>query len=166
MEGGIIVQPFEMRETVLVYEPMKSILVCKESSGERKKLWVKKLLEGSVVLGAVEDDARYYVALQSGDASGQFMALERASGATSWFIPGRAFLQILFDCFLYLIFIDERERYFLLKVDPGSGSAVWHYSVEADLCEYSFTKKRVYLHYASGRREAVSLESGRRESAY
>ncbi len=166
MEAGIIVQPFEMRETVLVYEPAKSILVCKQNSGDKKKLWVKKLLEGGTVLSAAEDDERYYVALQSGEASGQYMALDRVSGATCWFIPGRAFLQILFDGFLYLIFIDEREHYYLLKVNRGSGGSIWHYSVEGDLCEYSFTKKRVYLLYASGRREAVSLDSGRLESAY
>ncbi len=163
MGNGYIVQSIALKDSELVLDPDKSILICRSGTDEKKKRWAKKL-SGVWVLGAVlEDDEKFYVACESGEASGQFLALHKDSGVTGWYIPGKCFLQVLFEGYLFLIFIDDRMQHYLLKVDTENGTALWHHRVDDDLMEYSFTRKRIRLGYASGKIEHLSVADGREE---
>ena len=150
-----------MEDSILKYDPDKSTLLCKMKSADARKVWIKKLLEISDISNIIEDGKRYYLACESGERNGQFLALSKNSGTTVWFIPGKSFLQILFEGFLYLIFIDEYSHYYLLKVKCSNGKAVWHHRLDRDLFEYAFSKKDVKLCYSSGKKELLSLRTGK-----
>ncbi len=154
-------QNFEMKNTILKYDPGKSTLLCLDKTKENKKIWIKKLMDISHVSSIIEDKNKYYIACESGEINGQFLALSKESGATQWFIPGKSFLQIIFEGFLYLIFVDESDRYYLLKVRRENGRASWHHMVDQDLYEYSFSKKKISLVYSSGKSESLSIRTGR-----
>jgi outer membrane protein assembly factor BamB len=160
MATNYIVQNIEMDGSELVLDPAKSILVCLETGEGKRKLWAKKLNDAGFIDTVLEDAEKYYVACESGDSSGQYLALRKDTGETLWFIPGKCFLQVLFEGFLFLIFVDDRGDHYLLKVDRENGNALWHHRVDEDLREYSFTKKRVKLAYASGKTESLSMENG------
>jgi len=154
------VHRFEMSETALIFEEDKSILLCKSLGEGEGKIWAKKLPDVHVITAVREDALRYYVACDYSARDGIFLALERESGSTEWYIPGRSLLHVLFKDHLYLIFVDGDGAYFLIKVEPGDGSKAWHRSVDEDLHEYSFFKDRITLKYRSGKREAVSVADG------
>jgi hypothetical protein len=160
MEGSTVMH-FEREHTVLSYDSGKSILVCRDRTGENRKLWAKKLNDIAFIKNVLEDERRYYVAGESGDEGGQFLALDKATGSTDWFIPGRSFLQVVYAASLYLIFIDGEGRYFLLRVDRETGNHLWHHRVDGDLANYRFTRTLVELTYASGRTEYVSADTGK-----
>lgn len=156
------IRAFEMEETVLKYDLDKSTLLCAGSSYNGKKLWIKKLPEISYISNIIEDNKRYYIACESGEINGQFIAVSKDDGSTEWFIPGRSFLQIIFSGFLYLIFVDENNHYYLLKVNRNNGRSSWHHRVEQNLREYSFTKKEIRLSYSSGKKEVLSVRTGKK----
>lgn len=164
MEYAGDLQSFELNGGILSFDFMKGILVCREADGERRKRWVKKLEGVNRVENVIEDDEKYYVACENGDANGHFLALDKPTGATEWFIPGKSFLQLFYDGGLYLIFVDGSMRHHLLRVDTADGATVWHHGVDEDLAEYSFRARRIVLRYASGRVEVLDAERGSRVS--
>ena len=153
-------QIFEMENGVLYYDNAKSILLCKEPGGDKSR-WVKKINDIYHIDAVTEDPERYYLSCESDETLGYLLALNIATGATEWFIPGKALFQILYNDYLYLIFADERKKYYLIKVECSDGTKIWHRSVAEDLCEYSFREERILLTYHSGRTECISPVSGR-----
>ncbi|MDY6935980.1 MAG: hypothetical protein SVZ03_17400 [Spirochaetota bacterium] len=149
---------FEMKTSILRYDIDKSILLCMSNN---KKLWAKKLMSVGCLSNIIEDDDKYYIACESGELNGQLLALRKVNGSTAWFIPGKSFLQIIFERYLYLIFVDGDEHHYLLKVNRRNGKVRWHHYVNHDLCEYRFTLNMIQLSYASGRSESLSLKNGR-----
>ncbi|HSV95759.1 MAG TPA: hypothetical protein VLM75_02365 [Spirochaetota bacterium] len=164
MESAGGLQSFELGSGILSFDFTKGMLVCREADGERRKRWVKKLEGVGRVGNVIEDKERYYVACENGDANGHFLALDRRTGATEWFIPGKSFLQLIYNEGLYLIFVDGSMRHYLLRVDTADGTALWHHGVDEDLAEYSFKTRKIVLLYASGRMEVLDSERGVRVS--
>ncbi|MCU0821428.1 MAG: hypothetical protein MUC95_03015 [Spirochaetes bacterium] len=162
MAGKNYTHNFDMADSILKYDPGRSTLLCIDKSAKAKKIWIKKILDITDITNVFEDGKRYFIACESGEINGQFLALFRSSGSTAWFIPGKSFLQVLFEGFLYLIFIDENGHYYLLKVNCNNGKALWHHRLDPDLFEYAFTKKEVRLSYTSGKKEILSLRTGKR----
>ena len=152
-------QIFEMYAGILRYDGDKSILLCKAADGN-KNLWVKKLHDVSLVEAVAEDGDRYYISCESADIRGFFLALSKGTGETEWFIPGKAYLQVIFDGYLYAIFSDERKRFYLIKVERTDGNKIWHHEIGGDLCEYRFRRDRITLTYGSGRLEHISPATG------
>jgi len=151
-------QIFELESDVLAYDWEKSILLCRSKSSGRKK-WAKKI-EPCLINHIIEDDERYYISCEYGEASGQYLALGREDGTTAWFIPGRSFLHLIFEGHVYSIFVDDKDNYYLLKIDREDGKKIWHYPVDSDLTEYSFKKDRILLKYLSGKTEKISVSTG------
>lgn len=156
------VERFEMEGVVLLFEEDKSILLCKHRGEVETKLWAKKLPDVSYISAVREDDRRFYVACDYNATDGIFLALEKESGKTAWYIPGRSLLHVLYKGFIYLVFVDADGRYYLIKADPGQGGKVWHHHVDGDLCEYSFYRDRITLLYHSGKKDVLSADDGRR----
>jgi hypothetical protein len=153
------IQTFEMKNAVLRYDMDKSILTCGTKYNDRK-LWVKKLNDLYSVSGIIEDDKKYYLACDSGEINGQFLAVKKQDGTTEWFIPGKSFLHVIYNGFLYLIFADENNRFYLLKVHLSNGKSSWFHHIEQDLSEYSFADNKITLHFLSGEREVLSVANG------
>lgn len=153
---------FALKNTILDFNEEKSILVCLAGEQESRKLWAKKLPEVQCVSGVKEDGERYYVACEYTDTDGMFLALNRETGSTVWYIPGRSLLQIIYKNHPYLIFIDEEEKFHFIKADPKSGRKIWHHPLDDDLAEYSFHRDRITLRYRSGKKEVLSVEDGRK----
>ncbi len=151
---------FEMKDCSLSFDCGKAVLSCRESSDGRL-MWIKRLDDISSVDLVSEDDSRFFLACRMESVSGKFIALNREDGSTSWIIQGLAFLNIFHHGFLYLIFIDEMERFYLLKADPADGGIFWHRRVSPDLCEYSIGSEKIVLTYDSGKTEYIDSIEGR-----
>ncbi len=150
---------FNMKEALLSFNPEKGMLTSKTPEGEKKQ-WVKKI-EGIVhILSVIEDKDNYYAACEIDDITGELIALDRQTGTTRWYIPGRPYLQQLFDKDLFTIFVDSEQKYFLLRVTTDDGSSRWHHPVSSDLLEYTINKDLVTLHYASGQVEKLNSRTG------
>jgi outer membrane protein assembly factor BamB len=150
---------FKMDDSLLRFDLETSILLC-QSKVNGKKQWVKKLNDLNVS-DIFEDNKRYYVVCDSGEINGQFLAVNKENGTTSWFIPGKSFLHVLYKGFLFLIFADEINRFYLLKVNIGSGKSAWFHPVDPDLFEYIFSNDAVKLKYFSGKTESLALKTGK-----
>ncbi|MFH0975785.1 MAG: hypothetical protein V1874_08370 [Spirochaetota bacterium] len=161
MKRNINVISFEMEGSELRFDPETSILLCRLKAGGRK-LWVKKLND-LFVSDIIEDSRRYYIACGSGEINGQFLAVKKESGSTSWFIPGRSFLHLLYKGFLYLIFADDKNNFYLLKVHVSNGKSAWFHPVDADLKEYVFMGNKIKLKYLSNKFEIISVKNGKSE---
>jgi len=66
----------------------------------------------------------------------------------------------VFGEFIFLIFIDEQGRYFLIKSTCSSGGIIWHHEVDIDLAEYTIRNDYVSLVYGDGRKEVLDMETG------
>ncbi|PKL40029.1 MAG: hypothetical protein CVV44_07375 [Spirochaetae bacterium HGW-Spirochaetae-1] len=155
-------QTFNSGEFFLQFDMDKSILLCKIRHDSKDKiLWAKKLNDIYCLLDILEDRDRFYVACEINDLDGKFIALDKSTGTTAWFIPGRPYFQTQFDQSLFIIFIDASHAYYLLRVDSEKGAALWHHRIEEDLCEYSFNSSRILLQYRSGRTEKLNPLSGK-----
>lgn len=161
MRNGYNSQIFEMKRNSLIYDQAKSILLCRLKKGN--KLWARKVNDVNFISSVIEDDEKFYISFESGEKSGRFLAIDKKSGKTGWYIPGKSFLQVLFDGSLYLIFIDDQDRYYLLKVRRDNGKSVWHHRVDADLIEYRFKGQRIRLYYTSRKFETISAATGKLE---
>lgn len=150
---------FETEKHLLVYEPERSVLLCRMPEDNRL-VWAKKISDILAIESVIEDKKKYYLACETDEFSGRYLALIKDNGVTAWSIPGRSFMHLIFGGFIYIIFIDEMGRYMLLKVDSDSGGKIWHHEVDADLVEYSFTRERILLKYACGKTEYISPGSG------
>ncbi|TAL35275.1 MAG: hypothetical protein EPN93_10775 [Spirochaetes bacterium] len=154
---------FDLQNATLSWDPEKSIVTCREKGEVHRKVWIKKLEDAGFLTSVIEDGARYYLACESGESQGTFLCVDRENGETLWDIPGRSFLQVVYEGFLYMIFVDEQGAYFLLKIDRADGSSVWHHRVDEDLCEYRFSTRRIRLYYSSGREEVLDGATGHPE---
>jgi hypothetical protein len=161
MSENLDARTFRMRSGTLVYDPVKSILLCRSGKDENRKLWARKINDINRISGIIEDDKKYYIACESGENNGRFIAVMKNSGRTAWFIPGKSFLQIIFGGFLYLIFIDETGDYYLIRVEREKGQSKWHHRVSPDLSEYRFSGRQIELIYSSGEREIISPSTGK-----
>jgi len=159
MSSNYNTQQYEMKNTICQYDGEKSILLCKSKVSNRK-LWIKKLSGITQVLNIIEDEKRFYIACESGDINGEFIALQQESGITDWYIPGKSYMQVIFKNYIYLIFIDENNIYYLIKVNLNTGKKIWHHTVNEDISEYRFYKKRILLIYDSGYNESISILTG------
>ena len=155
---------FNCNDTALVFNDEMCAIVC-VTQPEGRKLWVKKFTEPVAIQNVLFDDAFYYVACRTGEAEGMFLSLVKSNGFTRWFIPGRTFLEVLYDGFLYLIFVDEQDRFFLIKVNCEDGSKVWHQQIDDDLYYYHFKDEGIILHYASGKKEMIAY-NGKKKLRY
>ncbi len=152
-------QIFEMESGTLCYDSGKSVLLCR-GPNNGKNLWIKKITDISLIDTVTEDASRYYLACETDDVRGYFLALAQSTGATVWFIPGKAYFQIHFEGHLYLIFTDGNKDFFLIKVDCADGKKIWYHRIHDDLCEYSFRSDRILLKYGSGASETISPLTG------
>lgn len=152
---------FEFVRTILDFNQEKNILICHLKNHPPSKLWVKKLPDVQCIASIKEDEDRYYVACEYSNTDGIFLALNKETGNTVWYIPGRSLLQVVYKRFLYLIFIDEHEEFHFIKVKPHDGRKVWHHRIDNDLQEYVFSQNTLTLLYQSGKKEILSLEDGR-----
>jgi outer membrane protein assembly factor BamB len=152
-------ETFKMENGILCYDSGKSILLCKEQNNS-KNLWIKKITDIKHIDDVIEDSSNYYIACEADDVRGYFLALDKATGSTDWFIPGKPFFQIIYDGFLYIIFTDEKNFFYLLKIDRSDGKKIWYHRISKDLCEYSFRADRIMLKYESGKTEKISPLNG------
>jgi len=158
MSRGVL-QRFELNEHLIQYDPDTFILLCRRIP-EGKNIWIRKIEDGGFIAGAVQDEDNFYISIESGDTSGQFIAINKTDGSTRWIIPGRAYMFQLFRDSIYLIFIDENEQYFLIKAKTDDGSKEWHYQVDEELYQYTINKDRITLKYHDGRIDILNSKSG------
>ncbi len=152
-------ETFRMKDGILCYSSDKSMLLCKEP-GSNKNLWIKKIPDINHIDDVIDDPSNYYIACETDDIRGYFLALNKKTGSTEWFIPGKAYFQIIYDGFLYAIFLDEKDYFYFLKIGCSDGKKIWHRRIDKDLCEYSFRPDRILLKYDSGKTEIVSPLTG------
>ena len=152
-------QNYRMEKFELRFDADKAILLC-SSNESGKRQWAKKLNSIYAIGSVIEDNACFYISCESSDITGKYMALNKADGSTVWFIPGKAFMNVLFEGFLFLIFSDENNDFYMLKVDKKTGAKIWHHRVGNDLAEYSISRERILLTYGSGNKERLSLSKG------
>ncbi len=150
---------FRLEDILLSYDPEKSILLCKNKNG--KNLWAKKFIDIDIISEVEEDSDSLYISTELDEKRGQFVALSKTDGNTQWHIPGRALFQKIFGVNIFLIFIDDEERYYMIKVDKSTGEKIWYFRVDEDLSEYSLRNDRILLKYASGKEERISTETGK-----
>ena len=155
------IQRFELSEFLLQYNLETYALLCKEKDNG-KNLWIRKIEDGGFILDASEDKERIFIAVESGNNMGQFLALEKTDGNIKWFIPGKAYMFRVFLNFVYLIFPDEANNFFLIKVSVEDGKKFWHYQVNENLSSYTINDKIVELKYRDGVREILDSKTGRR----
>ncbi len=153
-------QFFNMKDANILFDFGKCALLCKSRDNPDEKYWIKKLSGVVFVSAVIEDESRYYAACEYDEHNGIFLALSKHDGKTAWYIPGRSLMHVLYQGFLYLIFVDESRRYFLIKAETAEGGKIWHHEVDQDLAEYHFSRMGLRLTYASGREETLSIKSG------
>ncbi len=158
MKAGSI-QRFELNDFLLQYDFTAEVLLCKSISSS-KNLWIKKIEEGGIILDVVEGDALFYMAFEYNDTDGLFIAVNKADGKTAWSIPGRAYMYRIYGNFIFLIFIDDEGRYFLIKSSCCAGGIIWHHEVDIDLAEYTIRNDYISLVYMDGRKEVIDMETG------
>lgn len=164
--GNGNVQKFTVEGGTLSFNYDKSVLTCMEELPLPRKKWVKKLNQVEGIRNILEDGEHYYISCAGEDIYGCFLAIFKDSGSTAWYIPGKSFMEVLHGGFLYLIFVDDQSRYFLIKVERDEGTPIWHHRVEEDLYFYHFTDRHIILHYASGKRELIAPASGESRVAF
>ncbi len=150
---------FELTEHVIQYDFSTDIMLCRRISDNRN-IWIRKVPDGGHLINAIEDDKMFYLAFESDEKSGIFLAVDRADGSTRWEIPGKSYLSQIFGEYLFLIFIDSKDDFYLIKVRRDDGSKIWHHPVLEDLYEYIIKRDSISLRYLDGRTEDVSLETG------
>ena len=126
----------------------------------KKILWVKQLDDISDIGLVSENYDNFFLSCRIDETSGKFIALSKADGMTSWFMPGYEFLHVLHKESLFLIFIDSAGIYYFLKVDTKDGGPAWQRVIESDLCEYCINDGNITLSYKSGKTEYIDRETG------
>jgi hypothetical protein len=124
-----------------------------QKAARDQKYWNIKNRRRGFINVMVQDDENFYIAIEYDDKSGIFWAIGKEDGITKWTIPGKAYVYEVFDNYLYLIFIDNNDIYYLIKVNSSDGSKVWYHEVDIDLHRYSINRQRVLLEYLDGRVE-------------
>ena len=152
-------QIFRMDENLIYFDYSSNVLLCKDIENKRT-LWIKKIDDPGIINDVIEDDIRFFVAFESGEKSGVFLVLNKNDGSTLWDIPGRAYMYRIFLDYIYLIFIDDSEQFFLIKAAIQDGSLIWHHNVSQDLCGYIINPSVITLDYLNGHREKIDIETG------
>jgi outer membrane protein assembly factor BamB len=152
-------QIFRMDANLLYFDYSTNVLLCKDIENKRK-LWIKKIDDPGIINDIVEDDNRFFVAFESGEKSGVFLAISKKDGSTLWDIPGRAYMYRIFLDYIYLIFIDDSGQFFLIKTAVRDGSLIWHHNVSQDLCGYIINPSVIILDYLNGHKEKIDIEKG------
>ncbi len=150
---------FDLKENILSYDAEKSILLCKDKKTLSKK-WIKKADESIYIVSIIEDKKIFYVSCESDEITGYLLALDKSDGNNLWDIQGKSCFQVIFNNFLYSVFIDDNQKYFFLKINPENGTTVWFRETTSELSEYSFTKRRILLTYLTGKTERISPDTG------
>jgi len=153
------VQRFELADFLLQYNYETYILLCRNLKDGRN-LWIRKIEDGGYILEVQEDGARIYIILESGEKSGLFLALRKTDGSTCWFIPGRAFMCRLFLDSVFLIFADEIDNFFLIKISADNGEKIWHHAVNTGLSHYTINSREVVLEYMDENVEILNSSTG------
>jgi len=142
----------------LLYTIPKNILLFVLHMLMGRRYGQKKMHEPVAIQNVLFDKRYYYIACKTVDTEGIFLALEKKNGSTAWFIPGSTFLEVLYRGYLYLIFVDENERHFLIKVECNEGNKLWFHQIDSDLYYYHFKEDCIILHYASGKKEMLQYD--------
>jgi outer membrane protein assembly factor BamB len=153
------IQRFELSKLFLQYNLETYALLCK-SKDEAKNLWIRKIEDGGFILDAGEDNERIFIAIDSGDNSGQFLALKKTDGDMVWFIHGKAYMFRIFLNSVYLIFLDTNNKFFLIKVSVEDGQKIWHYQINEKLSTYTINEKIIELKYLDGNKEVLDNTTG------
>lgn len=153
------VQRFELADFLLQYNYETCILLCKNTEDGRN-LWIRKIEDGGFILEVLEDDEKIYLNLESGEKSGQFIALGKTDGSMLWYIPGKAFMCRLFLDSVFLIFSDENDDFFLIRVSAVTGDKLWHYRVNNGLALYTINSEKVILKYNDESLEVLDSNTG------
>ncbi|MCL1864667.1 MAG: hypothetical protein FWF73_02520 [Spirochaetes bacterium] len=159
------IQRFELSKLLLQYNLETYSLLCKEKD-EGKNLWIRKIEDGGFILDAGEDSERIFIAVESGDNRGQFLALKKTDGNVIWFIPGKAYMFRVFLNSVYLIFLDEDNNYFLIKVYVEDGSKIWYYRINEKLSSYTINNNVVKLKYLDANEEILDSATGELLKSY
>ena len=157
---NINVQRFSLSEYILDFNSQKSMLRCLDAYDE-DVIWIKKLADISFISAVSENDDKFFLSCQIDELSGKFAAIYKENGSTAWFIPGRDFLNVIYGRNLFLIFIDEREVYYFIKIELNTGQRIWHHIIEKDLENYTINFNEILLQYKSGRVERLNPATGR-----
>jgi outer membrane protein assembly factor BamB len=153
------IQRFELAKILLQYNLDTYTLLCKEKN-EGRNLWIRKIEDGGYILDAGEDSEIIFIAIESGNNSGQFLALKKSDGNILWFIPGKAYMFRVFLDSVYLIFLDEDNNYFLIKASVHDGRKIWHYKINEKLSAYTINKNIVELKYLDSSKEILDSVTG------
>ena len=148
-----------MDDNVLLFDGNRSILFCKQDDNKTK--WAKKINNILSINEVIEDQKNYYIICELNESAGLYISIKKSNGNTLWDIPGKSYLQIQYENFLYLIFINENEKYYLIKVNKEDGKKLWHYEVGNDLCEYKISSGVISLIYSSNKIENLSSLTGK-----
>lgn len=158
MKAGSI-QRFELNGFLLQYDCSGEMLLCRSLPGDRK-LWIKKIDEGGIILDVVDSGELFLIAFEYDDTGGQFMAVNKSDGKTEWFIPGRAYMYRVFGGYVFLIFIDGNGDYHFIKSSISDGGMVWHHPVSMELTGYTIRNDYISLVFSDGRKETLDFETG------
>jgi outer membrane protein assembly factor BamB len=152
---------YPMHNNLLFYDYKKALLLCK-SNNMKEDLWMKKLNSSCTIDNIIEDSKRFYINCTSNETSGEFIAVNIKTGKNEWIIPGKSFFEKIYEGDLFLIFIDENNLYFLIKVDCDTGEKIWHFLVEDDLIKYIFSDNKLELIFKSGKTNVLSIYTGKK----
>jgi outer membrane protein assembly factor BamB len=153
------IQRFELSKLLLQYNLETYALLCKEKD-KGKNLWIRKIEDGGFILDIGEDNERIFIAIESGANSGQFSTLKKSDGNILWFIPGKAYMFRIFLDYVYLIFLDEYNNFFLIKAYVEDGRKIWHYKINEKLSSYTINEKIIELKYLDGNKEVLDSATG------
>jgi hypothetical protein len=153
------IQRLELADLLLQYDYKTFTLLCR-NIGDGRKLWIRKIEDGGYILNVMEDKEKIYITLESGEKSGQVLVLKKTDGSTCWFIPGKAFMFRLFMDSGFLIFVDENDNFFLIKVSSDDGKKLWHHCVNDGLSEYIINQEEIILKYVDENIEVLSNSTG------
>jgi len=153
------IQRFELSELLLQYDFQTCNLLCR-SLDEGKNLWIKKIEDGGFILDVNEDGSSIFISVESDSKSGQFLVLSKKDGTTNWFIPGKACMFRIFLNYVYLIFTDAEDNFYLIKTAAENGAKLWHHAVNDMLSGYTINEATVLLKYIDGSIEILSSSTG------
>ena len=66
----------------------------------------------------------------------------------------------IFSNFVYLIFVDGDDNFFLIKTDIEDGRKLWHHPVNEGLTSYAINSDTVTLKYIDGNTEVLNSSTG------
>jgi outer membrane protein assembly factor BamB len=153
------IRRFELTDLVLQYDYQTHTLLCRNID-DGKNLWIRKIDDGGYILDVSGDKDRIFLSIEADEKSGQFLVLNKKDGLTEWSIPGKAYMFRLFLNYVYLIFVDGDDNFFLIKTSSDDGSKIWHHSVHDGLSEYKINNETVTLKYYDESVEILNSGSG------